>query len=172
MWRWFPEGQDGLVTGFRRATVLKTDDTGTQQMLKQLRGLRGELPEDVYRPQQHGLSSHAPAGSEGLFLALGARSDRLLGLGFEHKDKRPRNLPEGGVALYDADGKLLKLVKDEVSLDAGGKPVRIVNASKITLDVSGTLVVIKPGRIDLGEDNAANAVVTTGGPSSVVFAKV
>jgi phage gp45-like len=36
-------------------------------------------------------------------------------IGFEHKDHRPKNLPVGGTALYDATGKILKIVKDEIN---------------------------------------------------------
>ena len=183
-WHWFPEGHEGLIAQLRRATVLKTDDSGSQQILKKLRGLASEMPEDIYRPQPHGFSSHAPQGSEGLFLALGGRSDRLLALGFEHKDKRPRNLPEGGVALYDADGKLLKIVKDGTEYDAGKKPVTIRNATKIKIEgaddvaigVNGRWVRIRPARVDLGvssPDGEADAkVLTEAGPSDVVWAKV
>src|SRR5438105_4752594 len=118
MYDHFPEHREGLISSLRRATVVETDDSGTQQFLKRLRGLASERPEDVYRPQPHGFTSHAPVGSEGILAALGGRSDRMLALGFEHKDKRPKNLPEGGVALYDADGKIIKVVKDEILIDA------------------------------------------------------
>jgi hypothetical protein len=114
MWIWFPEGQEGLVATLRRATVQKTDDSGTQQMLKKMTGLKSETFEDVYRPQPHGFSSHAPAGSEGVFLALGGRSDRLLALGFEHKDFRPKDTPEGGTVLYNHTGDIIRVFKDNM----------------------------------------------------------
>lgn len=180
----FPESRDSLIATLRRATVIEVDDRGTQQMLKRMRGLRSEEFEDVYRPQPHGLTSVPPSGAEGLFLALGGRSDRLVALGFEHKDKRPRNLPAGAVALYDADGKVLKLVKEETVLDAGNKPVTIKNATKIKIEgaediaigVNGRWIRIRPGRVDLGVTSptgeAVPAVETTAGPSSKVFAVV
>ncbi len=114
MWMWFPEGQEGLLGHLRRATLQKTDDSGTQQILKKMRGLKTEHFEDVYRPQMHGLSSHAPSGSEGVFLALGGRSDRLLALGFEHKDYRPKNTPEGGTILYNHTGDVVRVFKDHL----------------------------------------------------------
>lgn len=114
MWIWFPEGQEGLIGSLRRATVQKTDDSGTQQILKNMTGLKSETFEDVYRPQMHGLSSHAPKGSEGVYLALGGRSDRLLALGFEHKDYRPKNTPEGGTILYNHTGDVVRVFKDQL----------------------------------------------------------
>jgi phage gp45-like len=114
MWVWFPEGQEGLIGSLRRATVQKTDDSGTQQILKNMTGLKSETFEDVYRPQPHGISSHAPKGSEGVYLALGGRSDRLLALGFEHKDHRPKDTPEGGTIIYDHTGDAIRVVKDKI----------------------------------------------------------
>jgi phage gp45-like len=116
MWVWFPEGQEGLVASLRRATVKKTDDSGSQQMLKKVTGLKSETFEDMYRPQPHGFSSHAPENSEGVFLALGGRSDRLLALGFEHKKYRPKDTPEGGTVLYNHTGDIVRIFKD--NLDA------------------------------------------------------
>ncbi|WP_315734160.1 phage baseplate assembly protein [Bradyrhizobium sp. SZCCHNR1093] len=113
---WFPEGQEGLLGHLRRATVQKTDDSGTQQILKKMTGLKTEHFEDVYRPQMHGFSSHAPSGSEGVFLALGGRSDRLLALGFEHKDHRPKNTPEGGTILYNHTGDVVRVFKDQLEV--------------------------------------------------------
>lgn len=116
MWLWFPEGQEGLIGSLRRATVQKTDDSGTQQILKKMTGLKTEAFSDVYRPQPHGLSSHAPEGSEGVFLALGGRSDRLLALGFEHKDHRPKDTPEGGTVLYNHTGDAIRVFKDNLDV--------------------------------------------------------
>lgn len=185
MWVWFPEGKAGLLGTLRRATVLETDDSGTQQMFKRMRGLASEEPEDVYRPQMHGISSHPPRGSEGMFLALGGRSDRLMALGFEHKDHRPKNLPEGGVAIYDADGKVLKIVKDKTDWDNGGKPVEFHNAQThviaakdyVAIGVTGgRWVVARPKRIDIAVTDptelAKPAVMTSEGESGVAFCKV
>src|SRR3954453_3278600 len=113
MWIWFPEGQEGLIGTLRRAAVQKTGNSGTQQILKNMTGLKSETFEDVYRPQPHGFSSHAPKGSEGVFLALGGRSDRLLALGFEHKDFRPKNTPEGAPILYNHTGDVVRVFKDQ-----------------------------------------------------------
>src|SRR5579885_722847 len=149
MWVWLPEGRDSLIATLRRSTLLETDDSGSQQMLKRMRGLASEQFSDVYRAQPHGFSSHAPSGSEGLYLALGGRSDRLIGLGFEHKDKRPKNLPEGGTAIYDADGKLLKIVKDNTDWDCGGKPITIHNSSDVVIGTGKRFIRVRDNRVDL-----------------------
>lgn len=180
----YPENQHSTIGTLRRARVDKIDDAAAQQIMKKLIGLKGDQPEDVYRAQSHGLTSHPPKGSEGLFLSLGGRSDRIMGLGFEHKDHRPKNLPEGGTALYDHSGKVLKMVKDQTELDAGGKPVVIKNATTIKIEgqsdvaigVNGRWIRIRPGRVDLGitspTGQADPAVMTDAGPSSKVFAVI
>ncbi|WP_316224642.1 MULTISPECIES: phage baseplate assembly protein [unclassified Bradyrhizobium] len=171
MWVWFPEGQEGLIGSLRRATVQKIDDSGTQQILKKMTGLKTEIFEDVYRPQPHGFSSHPPSGSEGLYLALGGRSDRLLGLGFEHKDFRYRNLPEGQAVLYDHKGNVVLMQSD--------KGVRVA-AKKGVVEVSAqdSKVFVKPGAGQMvflggdGEDGSYGFVETDVGTSINVKAKV
>ena len=171
MWVWFPEGQEGLVASLRRATVQKTDDSGTQQILKQMTGLKSETFEDVYRPQSHGFSSVAPNGSEGLFLALGGRSDRLVALGFEHKDYRPKNLNEGQATLYDDKGNVV------FAKGSGGLSV---NAKTGVVEVRSqdNKITVKPGDGQMvylggdGTDGSYGFVQTDAGTSINVKARV
>ena len=88
----YPENRASTIGTLRRGTVQKIDDSGSQQIFRKLRGLKSEAPEDVYRPQSHGFSSHPPEGSEGLLLSLGGRADRMVALGYEHKDHRPKTV--------------------------------------------------------------------------------
>ncbi len=53
-----------------------------------------------------------------------------------------------------------------------GSTVLTVEKDKTTVDVGGMKVIVSKTRIDLGQENAPNAVMTDAGPSSVVFAKV
>lgn len=178
------EISDAVLGHLRRARVVKVDDGGTQQLLD-LRGLAADRPERVVRVLPHGFSSNPPANAEGLLLALGGRSDRLFFVGGEHQDKRPKSLPAGACALYDASGKIIKFLPDETDWDAGGKNVTIRNAAKVTI-VGATEVAlsandqrfvrVRPGRIDLGVtaagQDAPHRVSTEAGPSGVVFARI
>lgn len=175
MWHWFPEGQEGIVATLRRATVQKIDDSGTQQFLKNMTGLKSETFEDVYRAQPHGISSHPPAGSEGLYLALGGRSDRLVALGFEHKDKRPKNLPEGGTVLYDADGNVVRVVKDDLQITHSQKIVIKVGSSTVTVEPSQITYdspkhILKGGEVHLGGDGGTLVGLCGGGCATKVYA--
>jgi phage baseplate assembly protein V len=174
-WVWFPEGQEGIVAQMRRATVQKTDDSGSQQILKKMTGLKSETFEDVYRPQSHGFTSHAPAGSEGVYLALGGRSDRLLALGFEHKDKRHKNLPEGGTCIYDADGNVVRIVADDLQITHSKKIVAKVGDSTVTIEPGKIThesphVVIKSPHVDLGDEGGTPIGLCGGGCATLVYA--
>lgn len=171
MWIWFPEGQEGLIASLRRATVQKTDDSGTQQILKKMTGLKTESFEDVYRPQSHGFSSHAPSGSEGLYLALGGRSDRLVALGFEHKDKRIRNLSEGNAVLYDDKGNVAWMQgTGGISLNAKTGTVGITSQdNKVFVKPASGQMVFLGGD---GTDGAYDFVETVSGPSINVKARI
>lgn len=186
-WVWFPEGQEGIVAQLRRGTLTKIDDSGSQQIIKNLTGMKTESFEDVYRPQPHGFTSHPPKDSEGVFLSLGGRSDRLLFLGGEHKDKRIKDLPEGGACLYDADGNIVRVVKDDMQIKHEKKIVQAVGgdngpsitttADSIILKVGGSAIeikdgsiLVKSGRVDLGDVGGQAVDRTDDNPSSKVFA--
>ncbi len=184
-WLYFPEGRDNVITTLRRATVLETDDSKSQQMLKRMRGLASEQFTDVYRAQSHGFTSHAFKESEGLYLALGGRSDRLIALGFEHKDKRIVDLPEGASALYYDKTRFVKVLPDKIEINGGGKEVLVQNADKITAKATqraaigvdgGRWVNCTSSRVNLGvtspDENAPCRVSTECGLSEVVWARI
>jgi phage gp45-like len=200
MWHWFPEGQEGIIATLRRATVQQTDDSGTQQMLKNMTGMKSESFEDVYRPQMHGFSSHAPPGSEGMFLALGGRSDRLLALGFEHKDYRPKNTPVGGSILYNSTGDVIRVFSDRMeafhtstirlsigkgvagSDDSNCTIVMMADAVTVTRGQSSVKiedaqithtsphVIINSAKVDLGAEGGLPVGLCGGGCATKVFA--
>lgn len=164
MWVWVPEGRDAVLATLRRATVNTVDDTGSQQLLRKVRGLASEEFEDVYRPQPHGFSAVPPDGSEGLFLSLSGRSDRLLALGFEHKDKRFRGLSPGEAVVYDHEGNIVRM-RGTKGIYAMAEKDHIVVWPK----ENGKRVYLG-GDPDKGHEFAK--VVTEGGPSLNVFARI
>ena len=175
MWVWV-EDHDAVRATLRRATLDTVDDSGTQQLLTRVRGLKSEIFEDVYRAQDFGVSSVPPAGAEGIFLALSGRSDRIVALGFEHKDHRPKSLPEGATAIYDASGKILKLLPDETKFDAGNKKVIVTNSPDIVIGTGARYVRIRPGRVDLAikspDEDAPNKIMTDAGASPVIWGRM
>ena len=112
------EHDDGLRGANRRFRVVKVYDDGTQQLLD-LSGLKKELPERVWRPMPHGFTSNPPKDSDGYMVAMGDRSDRMLYVDGGHKKYRPRNLPEGAMALYNHSGDIIRLFEDNADLVHG-----------------------------------------------------
>lgn len=154
-----PGASDNVRAMLRRATILGVDDGGTQQLVH-MRGLAGEEFTKVYRAQPHGLSSVPPKESEALLLTLGGRSDRAVMIGGEHRDRRPKGLPAGAVAIYGADGEIVSLVQRAVRVV--GETVRVVASERC---------VIESPRTDIGGEGGAK-VMTEAGPSSKLYAVV
>jgi len=130
-----------------RAELSDTDDSGEFQTGKAL-GLAGEELDAVLRMQPHGFSSHPPKGSVAMLLSLGASRERAVLLGAEHPDHRPRGLPAGATALYDASGNIIKLVGGGgIETSAAGRPYMLKVG---TLTIEADSVVIKSSDINLG----------------------
>lgn len=158
------DGDDENRGRLSRVTLKKTDDSGSQQLVD-YDGVADETHTEVYRAQTHGFSSHAPAGSEGLVLALNAR-DAPIVIGSEHKDHRPKGLREGGSRQYDTAGSYVDLDADgNVSVKANGKAVTIEGATSILLKVGGCSIEITGGGITVvGDMNQSGVHVDNNGP--------
>lgn len=119
----YVDAEDGNQNSAHRVILSSTKDSGDQQLLS-YKGLHGEEHTDVVRLQYFGLSTHAPAGSQGVVVAMGDR-DMPVVVGVESPKHRPTNLPEGGSRLYDSNGSY-------VDLDAAGN-ITAVSAASITI---------------------------------------
>lgn len=155
------EHDDALRSSLRRARIVKVDDTGTQQLVD-LKGLKKEEPKKIYRPQDHGFTSNPPADTEGVMLQMGGRSDRTLYLDGGHKKYRPRKLPEGGTAIYNHTGDIIRVVKDNLD---------VVHAKKINLQIGkGTDVSSDGGSKDADNSGQENiSIVLTGDALTLTF---
>lgn len=150
-----------------RAAIVSVDDSGEWQKTK-VTGFKDEEFSEVLRAQSHGLSSNPPPGSVGNFLRLGS-SDRLVALGFETPG-RPRDLPAGATALYNADGTIWKLLPAKADLDHGGKNNHERAIAKKKVEASDW-VQIEAKAVYLGLPPYF-PVMTTAGPSKHVFAGI
>lgn len=130
------EDRDAIRTMLRRAAILAVDDTGTQQLLD-LFGLKADKPRKVVKVEDFGFASNPPAGGEGLIVCPGGRSDRAMFLGGAHKDFRPKNLPVGGVTIYDAFGQAISFVEHNI---------RVVGAQTITIQAP---VIVLDGAVQI-----------------------
>ncbi len=102
--------------GLTRGTLESHDDSAGQQLID-ARGLSGESFTKIYRPMQFGFTSNPPKGSDLALFRMGS-SERILAMGVEHPDKRPKNLPDGVTAIYGADGEIASLVQRKFRVKA------------------------------------------------------
>lgn len=127
----------------------KTKDDGDQQLIS-YKGLAGEQHTEVLRVMPHGLSSHSPAGSEGVVIGMASR-DMPVVVGGESPKHRPRDLPEGATRLYDsADGF--------VYLDAGGNlHAKVTKGATIE---AGEAVTVKAATVTIEGDVVIKGNIT------------
>lgn len=149
------------------ARVKEIDDARDNQRVV-VEGYKGERFSDVLRAQPHGFSSRPPVDAVGHFLRFGS-SDRLVSLGFETQS-RPKNLPAGAAALYNADGTIWKLLPAKADLDHGGKNHHARNLGKYKVE-AGDWIQFDSDAVYLGKPPYF-PVMTSAGPSQHVFAGI
>ena len=167
---------------FVRFEVTGTDDSGPEQLIsgKALQGEAFEPPFQLVRLQDHGVSSHVPNGSKAIAFFPFGDGKRGYVFGVESDEHRPKNLKEGETAIYDRKGnKTTYKNEDGVERDLGdrdetikGKKVTIEASEELIVKVSGMILRVRPGRIDLGAMEAPHAVATQAGFSTKVFAVI
>lgn len=139
-------------TSLFRAEHISADDSGDIQTVNAY-GHASEQFQEVLRIQPHGFSSNPPAGSHGIGLRLRGESDVAVILGFEHQDKRPKNLPEGESAFYnDASKVLLQTSGDDLNLTmpgilTGTLKSLVVKTGDVTFTIDGNGVAITGGKV-------------------------
>lgn len=152
-----------------RFELTETADDGEQQTLSG-KGLPGEEFAKVSRVMPHGFASNAPAGSHGLGVAVNGRRDEVVILGLESAEHRPRSLPPGASAFYNAFGIVWRLLTGKADLDYGGKNHHARSVGKYKVEASDWIH-LDGDAVYLGKPPYF-PVVTLGGPSQHVFAGV
>lgn len=102
------EHDDGIRVTTRRARIVKVDDEKSQQRVD-IKGLKKERPEKVWRPQDFGFSSNPPEDCDGVMIQMGSRSDRTLYMDGGHEKYRPKKTPTGGTVLFDHEGNIIRV---------------------------------------------------------------
>jgi len=145
------------------------DDANDQQQVKGF-GHSGEELTKVHRVQSHGLYSNPPVGSHGIGLPLGAERELAVVLGGESPQHRPRNMPPGTTALYNAFSMMWKLLAGKADLDHGGKDHHARAVGKYKVEAADW-VQFDGKAVYLGKPPYF-PVMTTAGPSQHVFAGI
>lgn len=152
-----------------RFELTDTADDGDQQQLAG-KGLPGEEFAKVTRIQPFGFAGAVPDGAHGIGIAVNGNRDEVAVLGLEAPQHRPRNLPKGVSAFYNAFSILWRLLADKADLDHGGKNHHARNVGKYKVEASDW-VQLDGKAIYLGKPPYF-PVLTSAGPSTHVFAGI
>lgn len=120
------------------------------------KGLAGDRFAKVHRIEPHGFASWPVEGGIGALLQARGNRDSAYVLGGEHPGRRPE-LEEGGVALYDSAGGILKLVASGAVLDVGSRTLT-VTAGTWTINAPAGVTIT--GNLAVDGDIVATGTVT------------
>lgn len=112
------EHDDGIRVTTRRARVVKVDDEKSQQRVD-IKGLKKEKPEKVWRPMDFGFTSNPPEDCDGVLIQMGSRSDRTLYLDAGHEKYRPKKkdgIEQGDTAIFNHNGDVVKVLKKQIDV--------------------------------------------------------
>lgn len=122
-----------VVLTVGRGRVKAVDDSGNVQLLQAKLGdleTRDKLP----RLAEYGFASRPPIDSDAVAVfAAGDRSNGVV-VATGHQPSRPKDLEDGEAMIYDKSGRWVKIGKDEIEIEAGGKPVKVKNASEVEIE--------------------------------------
>ena len=137
------------------------------------RGAKSDGWTEIHRVETHGFASVPVKGAQGLVLPMPGNPDAAFILGGEHPDLRPKGLPSGAKAIYDAGGNVIKMLLAEgVSFDLAGAAYTIRKGAvtfKISaggVDITGGYLKVNGVRVDETHrhDDVQNGPDTSGGP--------
>jgi phage baseplate assembly protein V len=114
-----------------RAIVSLIDDSKNMQIL-QLNLMKDEVKSGVERVQNYGFTSHPKPDAQAVVVFIAGNRDHGLVVAVDDTRYRLKNLPEGGVAVYDFDGNCVKLT------EANGIEIEAPN-QKVTIKASGDI---------------------------------
>lgn len=114
---------------------------------------------NIHRIETHGFASSPIKGAKGLVLPMPGNPDQAFILGGEHPGLRPKDLPAGGTAFYDAGGNVTKYIMgDGVTMDVAGNAYT-VRKGGVTFTISGSGVAIEGDVTITGNVNVSGVVV-------------
>lgn len=109
----------------RRSRIVEVDDKGTQQFVD-IKGYKDEEPKRIWNTQPFGFTSNPPKDSDGIIDQMGSRSDRTFYRDAGHEKYRPKRTPEGGMAVFDMAGNIVRVFPEHTD---------VVNKEKINIRI-------------------------------------
>lgn len=128
---------------FRGVTSLL--NTAGQVGIAQIKGVAGEVLNNVPVFQQFGFTSALPDNSDVIVLPLLGRSGLSVIIASENGKFRLKGLVKGETAIYDAQGKYVLLKKDGgIIVEAKNQAVTVNNATIVTINASEKIKLVAP----------------------------
>lgn len=109
--------KDGLFSLVSRAVVHLVDATKKMQSL-QPEVLKDEVRDDVEHFEPYGFTAHPFAASEAIVLNVGASADHSVAIVVGDRRYRLTGLAEGAVAMYDDQGQVVLIDRDNITIEA------------------------------------------------------
>ncbi len=138
---------------------LTNDEGGIQKVQYQTPlEVRGDTP----RLMEFGFSSSLPDGADVLIAYLSGDRSNAVVIASGHKGSRKTGLNAGETILYNLWGMHFKLGEEGVEIDAKGKPVTVINSTKVTIVASEEIYADTPVLKCAGDiiDNAGSNTTT------------
>lgn len=156
-----------LNTLYRRAmmilgvgSVSRTNDDGGIQKVQYRTPM--EVRSDTPRLMEFGFSSSLPADADVLIAYLSGDRSNAVVIASGHKGSRKTGLNPGETILYNLWGMHFKLMEEGIEIDAKGKPVTVINSTKVTIVASEEIYADAPVLKCAGDiiDNAGSNTTT------------
>lgn len=112
-------------------TVLTSADSPMQTM--QVEVTSGEVKDGVEHYEPFGLTSHPPAGSDGIIAFAGGDRSNPVIICVAGRGSRVTGLNEGDVAIYNQGGAVIKLVGSDIEITGNVRVTGDVIASSVSL---------------------------------------
>lgn len=100
----------------------RVDERNGQQFVSG-RAAYGDGWTNIHRIEPHGFASMPVKGAKGLILPSQYDPELAFVLGLESPGNRPKDLPSGGVAIYDSTGNIMKLIGDGIVVDVADRTI-------------------------------------------------
>jgi len=145
-----------------RAILSLVNDSNGIQLL-QVDLMKDETKDGVERIQNYGFTSHPKQGAEAVVVFPSGNRDTGIAVAVDDSRYRIKNLPEGGVALYDHDGNYVKLTEsDGIQIEAPNKKVFVKASGDIEIGNTSLTKLVNDTFKDLFNSHTHSGVGLTG----------
>ena len=140
-----------------KALITAITDEDNKIQIVQIDLGNDQATSDVERIQNFGFTSHPKIGAQAIVLSIGGNRDHQIVIVTDDSRFRP-SVSEGDVAMYNSDGLLIELKKDEILMGDGKQteltPLDGVVTGQTIDSLTGLPLGSLPGGNDLGTANS------------------